>query len=45
VVWQKPEFILARNCVYVGQLLIPRKKQNLTTHKTQPAARQLAAAG
>ncbi len=37
-VWQKAEFMLAGNCVYVGLLLIPRKKQNLTTHKKQPAA-------
>jgi hypothetical protein len=29
---------LVGNCVYVGLLLIPRKKQNLTTPKTQPAA-------
>ncbi len=29
-----PEFILAGNFVHVGLLLIPRKKQNLTTQNT-----------
>jgi hypothetical protein len=41
-VWQKPEFILAGNFVYVGLLLIPRKKQDLT-QKTQSAAATIGA--
>ncbi len=45
VVRQKPDFILTGNCVYVGLLLIPRKKQNLTTHKTQPAMETIGCGG